>query len=492
MVSAKKNEANANNSQTNKDGSIRKRPGRKQKQVRNPSICLIKNPIERNWKDERARIPNDNDATDDEIDDQIFLNENRETSGTELQVIASNSQLTTVRDMNPKLVSSNGSINSVIIASRTREQELANEIKNLRAQLKNNDKSLEKSKSNHFKYRMRLDKFTGAKEDDYDVWWADMQAFFNLYSFSEQEKVNLFNAHLGGEARKFIQDEDITNIDTVAKMDALLKSTFSSKQDWHSILMNIKQKTDEDIRTFSVRLRVAARKCGFKGSSLDTMSVTCLKRGCAPHLSNLLDHCLPHTPYDEIVEHAIQFERKQESNKKPPKRKIEELDMMHDRDDENEDSMASNFKLAKINLVKQNDKNMNQSLQQVKDHLGSKYDKLSQHLGNKYDQLEQTINNLNFGSRVKGHDTDNRYRPYDNKNKDSKVGGYINACLHCAKPNHRFTDCKSASTSQKDAIKRLLREKKFDFKDLIVRSNKFIEERDKRNKFNPGASKPNE
>jgi hypothetical protein len=254
MVSAKKNEANTNSSQTNKDGSIRKRPGRKQKQVRSPSICLIKNPTERNWKDERARIPTDNEATDDEIDDQIFLNVNRETSGTELQVIASNSQLPAVRDINPKLVSSNGSINSVLISSRTREQELVNEIRNLRAQLEN--KSLEKSKSNHFKYRMRLDKFTGAKEDDYDVWWADMQAFFNLYSFSEQEKVNLFNAHLGGEARKFIQDEDITNIDTVAKMDTLLKSTFSSKQDWHSILMNIKQKTDEDIRTFSVRLRV--------------------------------------------------------------------------------------------------------------------------------------------------------------------------------------------------------------------------------------------
>jgi hypothetical protein len=51
------------------------------------------------------------------------------------------------------------------------------------------------------------------------------------------------------------------------------------------------------------------------------MSVTCFKRGCASHLSDLLDYCLPHTPYDEIVEHAIQFERKLEISNNSEKKK---------------------------------------------------------------------------------------------------------------------------------------------------------------------------
>ena len=54
-------------------------------------------------------------------------------------------------------------------------------------------------------YKMKLNKFLGGENEDYDVWWEDLQAFFQLYTLSEEDKIKLFNAHLGGEARKFIQ-----------------------------------------------------------------------------------------------------------------------------------------------------------------------------------------------------------------------------------------------------------------------------------------------
>ena len=141
------------------------------------------------------------------------------------------------------------------------------------------------------------------------------QAFFDLYEFSENEKVMLINAHLGGDARKFIQDEDLINIDAAKKLDKLLRGTFSNKTDWQNILLNMKQRPEEKIRAFSVRLKIAGRKCGFKGPSLDIMCVNCLKRGCALHLTNLLNNCLPQTPFDEMVEHATQYERRQEAKK---------------------------------------------------------------------------------------------------------------------------------------------------------------------------------
>ena len=42
-----------------------------------------------------------------------------------------------------------------------------------------------------------------------------MQAFFELHNFTELEKVKLFNAHLGGEARRFIQEEDLLKINKI-------------------------------------------------------------------------------------------------------------------------------------------------------------------------------------------------------------------------------------------------------------------------------------
>ena len=64
-------------------------------------------------------------------------------------------------------------------------------------------------------YKMKINKFNGGEDEDYDVWWEDLLAFFELYTFTEKDKIRLYNAHLGGEARKFIHNEDLKNIVTV-------------------------------------------------------------------------------------------------------------------------------------------------------------------------------------------------------------------------------------------------------------------------------------
>ena len=55
--------------------------------------------------------------------------------------------------------------------------------------------------------------------------------------------------------------------------------------------------------------------------------------------------------------------------------------------------------------------------------------------------------------------------------------------MHCAKPNHRYTECRSATQEDKNAISKLLQEKKFYFKKLNERSenlrkNKFYNSKD--------------
>ena len=78
---------------------------------------------------------------------------------------------------------------------------------------------------------MKISKSNGVDEEDYDTLWADLQAFFSLYTYTEEQKISLLNAHLGGEARRFVQEEDLKQIKKVNQLNELLKSTFSRKLD---------------------------------------------------------------------------------------------------------------------------------------------------------------------------------------------------------------------------------------------------------------------
>ena len=120
-------------------------------------------------------------------------------------------------------------------------------------------------------YKLKISRFLGKEDEDYDVWYADLQAYFQLYNLTEKAKIALYNAHLGGEARKFIQNKDLSKIGTVENLHQLLRKTFSDKYDWNNVLMNISQRPDEKIRPFSVRLRVAANKCGICDDQMDNV-----------------------------------------------------------------------------------------------------------------------------------------------------------------------------------------------------------------------------
>ena len=92
------------------------------------------------------------------------------------------------------------------------------------------------------------------------------------------------------------------------------------------------------------------------------------------------------------------------------------------------------------------------------------------------DQMTSNLNNLN-------EKMDSGYSKNNNEILTS-------ACFYCAKPNHRYTDCNSASPSVKDKISNMLREKKFDFVKLNERAKAFIKNRRQNTSttaFNPGS-----
>jgi hypothetical protein len=305
-------------------------------------------------------------------------------------------------------------------------------------------------------YKMKLEKFNGSASEDYDLWWADLQAFFKLYQCNDEAKVNLVNAHLGGEARRFIHNEDPSNIDNVGKIHALLKATFSKKQDWKSILLNIKQKAEENILDFSVRVRIAARNCMFH-DDMEEMSIHCLKRGCLPYLSPLFDHCLISTPYDELIQLATQFERKQEANKKP-KRKIDDIDAVVIDEDNRQ--------------IKRNKHEYSDNLKQLQESINS---------------IKEFASNSNYRSSNNNPSGNyGNFRPAKRPNE----AGKLNICYHCAKPNHRFNDCRSATQAEKESISNALSARKFDFARLREKAGNYEAKRSKPYQSSLNSSTP--
>ena len=73
---------------------------------------------------------------------------------------------------------------------------------------------------------MKLEKFQGKDDEDFDLWWEDIRAFFALYQINEDENVRLVNSHKGGEARRVVQQEDVESINTLKKLNNILQSTF--------------------------------------------------------------------------------------------------------------------------------------------------------------------------------------------------------------------------------------------------------------------------
>ena len=108
----------------------------------------------------------------------------------------------------------------------------------------------------------------------------------------------------------------------------LLKITLSD-------LMNIRQHTEEKIKAFSVRLKDAARKCGFNRKILDNMCFNYLKKCALRHIFTL-----SRTSFDIALEYAIWFKRnkKLEVDKKNKKRKGEVIDKIDEEDTEQSNS----------------------------------------------------------------------------------------------------------------------------------------------------------
>ena len=295
--------------------------------------------------------------------------------------------------------------------------------------------------------KLEITIYLGTEDEDFDAWWEDLKTFFKRFDLTEKAKISLFKAHLGGDARMFIQSDDFSKIDSVEKFHQLFREKFCDKYDWSNVLMNISQKPDEKIRPFSLRLRLAARKCCLNDKLVDKMCVSYLKQRCSPYLKDLMDNCLPNTPYEVLVEHAFQFERakelrdlgEQDNNlQKAVKRKANGVDLVYDTLSE---TGRLRFKLIKSQIEKQKQK---------------------QDISNTLKQIKYSVETIITGIEHELKTFSNMAMKNNNNSLNSNVST-VKTCFHCAKPYHRYNGCINATKAEKNAIRRLLKNRKFDF-----------------------------
>ena len=95
-------------------------------------------------------------------------------------------------------------------------------------------------------------------------------------------------------------------------------------------------------------------------------------------------------------------------------------------------------------------------------------DKIKQDLPNNFNQYKDQISSQLHV--IQGMICDsNRYK--SRKTTSNSV------CFYCAKPNHNYDDCRSASADEKNAVTNSLNEKKFDFNNLRERAASFSNKR---------------
>ena len=518
MVSAENNEAGVMTAiRLNKDGSIRKKSGRKA-HVSSSKKEEIRNQFQKQVKIVLPSEEVDDIVLNDEVDEIQQTTDRNESDSLKEKLARSESviqelrsKLNRVVDQNDWYLEQQARYESLFRSSITSPSKLVNksnqECENSSIELQSTSKpsttqgkpTTPATQSSELPdiggYKLKISKFLGTEEEDYDVWWADLQAYFQLYELTEKAKIALYNAHLGGEARKFIQNKDLSKIDTVENLHQLLRKTFSDKYDWNNVLMNISQRPDEKIRPFSVRLRVAANKCGFGDDQMDNMCVNYLKRSCAPYLKTLIGNCLPNTPYDTIVEHAIQFERSQEldkNQKTPSKRKLDHIDLA---EDFSSDTECSKTKLRKE--IERQKQDFTNTINQLKDSMASRIARLEHGKAEQVNNIDNLNSCQSFAPRYSNSTSSNpnryssnNYRSNSNQssynNNSNNNGRNMNSntkvCLHCAKGTHNFNDCRSATEADRTSIRQLLKEKRFDFNKHHEKVEKFA--REKRVRFN--------
>ena len=67
-----------------------------------------------------------------------------------------------------------------------------------------NSSNIERESNDTHKYKMKLEKFQGNADEDFDLWCEDLRAFFALYNFNEEDQVLFINAHIVGAARRVV------------------------------------------------------------------------------------------------------------------------------------------------------------------------------------------------------------------------------------------------------------------------------------------------
>ena len=100
----------------------------------------------------------------------------------------------------------------------------------------------------------------------------------------------------------------------------------------------------------------------------------------------------------------------------------------------------------------------------------------------RYPNSTNSNSNRYSSNNYRSNNSNNNYNSNNGRNTNNTSTSFSKACLHCAKGDHSFNVCRSATETDRNSIRQLLKDKRFDFNKHNEKVERFA--REKRVRFN--------
>jgi hypothetical protein len=184
---------------------------------------------------------------------------------------------------------------------------------------------------NNLLKHMKIVKFHGNKDEDFDIWFDDFSNQVSKMKVSERDKLDLFKLNLSGDARIAFEGCKPDQVDTLSKAGFKMRSVFSTVTlaQWSVKLEAIQKEMDEDMQIYGLRVSRLVQRAypTVDEVSIETLKIDHFLRGLPNDMANKIRIREP-TTLEECIRRAIIYEKEITSLPLNRKRKQESLTLM--------------------------------------------------------------------------------------------------------------------------------------------------------------------
>ena len=320
-----------------------------------------------------------------------------------------------------------------------------------------------------------INAFSGNSTEDFDLFQHDLTNLVNRQPYSEDQKMQILESYLSGDARYTFQALPSSKKCGFADSILSLKQIFActNMHEWLDKLDQFKHEPSEDYRVYAAKLtRMVNNAYPIKemtSMAIESIKVSHFLKGINPDLAEmvrrrqprLLDNATELAKIHEVGWTVVSKAQKRKLPNETEANESKQLMLLTNKDDSTKDE--ANYSGSNQRIVKYNDetkKALNQVIHEVKNtnkQNGQKLGDFKKKIEDLEDKLKSTEESLNFmQNKYHKQQKESSQRPYSESNsRIQSFGGRPDsrykidrnetrnrfACFNCQSPNHTVRDC---------------------------------------------------